>query len=397
MAGDEGVIEAPQPRRNLLYRQDEWRTKSFAANLDRLLARRATLSASEVADAGALALRLGQTDTALNLLQAAVQQHPQHFAIRANLGSAWHLAGNFAQAVEQLTQAVTLASPEQKPLEQLHLQLVRQRMQGATGLDRLFPVTYTTSHGHRLGKLPADELKKLPQNAVALVQKLALSFPQDGLLLWQLGELACIYGDYAIASELLDLSIGEYGLSSPHLRQARQAIKALLERNTVKQPGDQQLLHQEHGTPLRLEFKSRRPLIPKPLDVSALGSIKPGEPSLLLWPLLAETATTPNRFSPQFHSYLQKLSGKPVTLTGFLHPLTDDLDCTSFLLVENPIGCWYCTAPDLTGMVFITMKDNNTTRFTRDVIQVTGTLKLNNTDPEEFMFSIVDASVQQPR
>lgn len=35
--GHEGVIEAIEPRRNLLYRQDEWRTKSFAANLDRLL------------------------------------------------------------------------------------------------------------------------------------------------------------------------------------------------------------------------------------------------------------------------------------------------------------------------------------------------------------------------
>jgi ribosome biogenesis GTPase len=35
--GDEGVIEAIEPRRNLLYRQDEWKTKSFAANLDRLL------------------------------------------------------------------------------------------------------------------------------------------------------------------------------------------------------------------------------------------------------------------------------------------------------------------------------------------------------------------------
>ncbi|MEY4753912.1 MAG: hypothetical protein RJA44_1587, partial [Pseudomonadota bacterium] len=35
--GDEGVIEAIEPRRNLFYRQDEWRTKSFAANLDRLL------------------------------------------------------------------------------------------------------------------------------------------------------------------------------------------------------------------------------------------------------------------------------------------------------------------------------------------------------------------------
>ena len=36
-AGDEGVIERLEPRRNLLYRQDEWRTKSFAANLDQLL------------------------------------------------------------------------------------------------------------------------------------------------------------------------------------------------------------------------------------------------------------------------------------------------------------------------------------------------------------------------
>jgi ribosome biogenesis GTPase len=36
-AGDEGVIEGIEPRRNLLFRQDEWRTKSFAANLDQIL------------------------------------------------------------------------------------------------------------------------------------------------------------------------------------------------------------------------------------------------------------------------------------------------------------------------------------------------------------------------
>jgi len=33
-SGDGGVIDAMLPRRNLLYRQDDWRTKSFAANLD---------------------------------------------------------------------------------------------------------------------------------------------------------------------------------------------------------------------------------------------------------------------------------------------------------------------------------------------------------------------------
>lgn len=34
---DEGVVEGVLPRRSLLYRQDEWKTKAFAANIDRLL------------------------------------------------------------------------------------------------------------------------------------------------------------------------------------------------------------------------------------------------------------------------------------------------------------------------------------------------------------------------
>ncbi len=33
----QGVITAVLPRRNLLYRQDDWKTKAFAANLDRVL------------------------------------------------------------------------------------------------------------------------------------------------------------------------------------------------------------------------------------------------------------------------------------------------------------------------------------------------------------------------
>ncbi len=35
--GDGGVIEHIEARRNLLFRQDDWRTKSFAANLDQIL------------------------------------------------------------------------------------------------------------------------------------------------------------------------------------------------------------------------------------------------------------------------------------------------------------------------------------------------------------------------
>ena len=36
-SGDEGVIDAVLPRRNLFWRQDEWRSKAFAANIDQLL------------------------------------------------------------------------------------------------------------------------------------------------------------------------------------------------------------------------------------------------------------------------------------------------------------------------------------------------------------------------
>ena len=36
-SGDEGVIDAVLPRTNLLYRQDDWKTKAFAANIDQLL------------------------------------------------------------------------------------------------------------------------------------------------------------------------------------------------------------------------------------------------------------------------------------------------------------------------------------------------------------------------
>ena len=61
-SGEEGVIEHVEPRRNLLFRQDEWRTKAFAANLDQLLlvvAAAPTFSESQLARALIAAERAG--------------------------------------------------------------------------------------------------------------------------------------------------------------------------------------------------------------------------------------------------------------------------------------------------------------------------------------------------
>jgi len=53
-SGDEGVVEDIVARTNLLYRQDEWKTKAFAANIDQLLvvvAAEPTFSESQLARA----------------------------------------------------------------------------------------------------------------------------------------------------------------------------------------------------------------------------------------------------------------------------------------------------------------------------------------------------------
>ena len=61
-SGDEGVVEAVLPRQNLLYRQDAWKTKAFAANLDQLLvvvAAEPVFSESQLARALIAALAAG--------------------------------------------------------------------------------------------------------------------------------------------------------------------------------------------------------------------------------------------------------------------------------------------------------------------------------------------------
>ena len=374
----------------------------YQAALNRLVADRKqrALKAAELADMGALYLRLGQVDSALDVLRPAAVQYPLEFAIQANLGSAWQLAGQWEAAVEHLRQAVQLAPGEHKALEQLHLKLAlaRSKSTRSSGLDNLFGISFMSVDGkHRLGKLDRAEKGKLPANMVALTQRLALSFPQDARLLWQLGEQSVVYGDLNAAAMLFEQCVGEYGLDQPQLRAARQAVLAVQGADQPLTQTRAEEAHSGHGSGVRLEYRSRKPLIQQPFDAGKLTASGSGQPSLIVWPILAETAADSRRFHPTFHPYLKKLENKPVSLTGFLHPLTDDLDCTSFILVEYPIGCWYCTAPDLTGIVFVSMKPGSTAKFTRDVIQVTGTWKLNSSDPEEFLFSITDAAVNQAK
>ncbi len=322
-------------------------------------------TADEAADLGALHLRLGATQKAIGVLREARVRHPDHFALAANLGTAWQIAGDLDAALASLDDAVRLAPPKWKPAEEAHRKLVqlRQREKSPDDLDALFD---------------ADDPK-----ALALAQQLALWLPADGRLLWQLGELAHASGDVRTAANILDGCVSEFAMKSTtlraHRKQYRQAADALEARNQHAQPDD-------------ALFKSARPL-GRLFDEKQLPAIDVNGVNSLPWLALTET-TIARPFKPQFLKYLQKLDGKRVTLLGHMRPHGNEKggEVTSFLFTEYPVGCWFCEVPDAMSLVFVELADG--AAITRNAIRVEGVLKLNASDPEAYLFRIEDAKVK---
>jgi hypothetical protein len=303
--------------------------------------------------------------------------------------------GDLEQAATALQQSIRLAPGKCQRAEELQLRLVRQRQReakDAAGLDDLFGVRYVGDSGkYEAGQLTASERKKLPSDAVALAQQLALWLPADGRLLWQLGELAGAHGDVRTAANILEGCVGEFGLRDPELRQHRQATRALADELAKRaKPGDK-AAHELHAGAFKP--RSSRPLANQ-LDQSALPAIDATGINALPWSVVAAT-TIDRRYHPTFPKYLHELNGKQVTLTGFLQPLGDDPEAGAFMLIENPVGCWYCEMPDMTGIVFVELPAGQTRRATRDPVKVTGKLTLNDSDPENFLYTIGGVKIKR--
>src|SRR5216683_2742673 len=98
------------------------RYEEEAAKLEKF-ARERKLTADEAADLGALYVRLGEVARAIEVLRPAQRDHPQHFRLAANLGTAWQLNGDMQQAADCLTVAVRLAPGKYQKAEESHLKL----------------------------------------------------------------------------------------------------------------------------------------------------------------------------------------------------------------------------------------------------------------------------------
>jgi hypothetical protein len=362
-------------------------------------ARDRKLSADETADLGALYVRLGEPGKAVELLRAAQREHGQHFRVVANLGTAWQLHGDLVQAAACLQEAVKLAPGKLEKEEQLHLNLVRLRQHergGAQELDDLFGVKYRGDNGeYQAGRIAEAERKKLPVDAAALLQQLGLWLPADGRLLWQMAEVDNAYGDVRTAAAIMDGCVGDFGMRSAELRQHRQATRAAADELVKDFPpglNDAKTTHEGHVGGMKP--RSARPLLNR-LDAAALPSISISGVNPLPWAVINET-TLDRKYRPTFPKYLSELNGKQVELTGFMQPLTDEREMAAFLLIEYPVGCWYCEMPEVTGILLVELPPNKTRTYTRGLVKVTGTLALNGTDPENFLYTISKAQVSDP-
>ncbi len=356
-------------------------------------ARERKLNADEAADLGAVYLRLGEMGRALEVLRPAQRDNPTHFHLAANLGTAWQMQGDLSQAAACLQQAVRLAPGKWQPAEELHLKLVRLRARQAADaqtLDDLFGVHFVGASGKfEPGKLTEAERKRLPAEAVALVQQLALWLPADGRLLWQLGELAGAHGDVATAAAILEGCVTEFGLRDPELRAHRLAFRAAADERARAGSEDAKAVHEGHAGALKT--RSSRPLARK-VDQTPLPPVDPKGVNALPWSVIAET-TLDRQYRPTFASYLKELDGKQIQLNGFMQPLSDEQDAGSFLLIEYPVGCWYCEAPETTGIVLVELPAGKSRQPGRGLVRVTGRLTLNATDPENFLYTIREAKV----
>lgn len=352
--------------------------ESFVVELDGI-AKKRPLTATESADLGGLLIRLGKATKAIEVLRPAMRQFPDDFRLAANLGTAWQVSGDLTEASLALREAVRLAPERYQTGEKSHLRLVESRRKepkGTIGLDDLFGVSVSPANRT---KLPADD--------IATVQQLALWTPSDGRLLWLAAELAHAHGDDRIAAAMLDGVVTEFALTMPQVRERRQALRARADE-IAKLPDSEHAKYRGD-----VVFKSPRP-IRRTLDTRALPEIRPDGTNAIPWMVVAETAID-KPFRPKFHEHLRKLDGKKVSITGFMQPVTMDYEVTGFMLLEHPVGCWFCEVPEPTAIIYVELA-GKAVPVQRNRVKIAGTLKLNSTDPEEFLYTIKNATVGSP-
>jgi hypothetical protein len=113
---------------------------------------------------------------------------------------------------------------------------------------------------------------------------------------------------------------------------------------------------------------------------------------LLDWDVLAATSAG-GKFPPKYPANLEPADGQEVVLNGYMCPLDEAGEMNTFLLLEIPVGCFYCLAPAPTSLVLVELAGGRREPLHYDLMKVVGRWRLNRDNPEDFLYSIHDARI----
>ena len=239
---------------------NDYRARALKRIQDRKAKGVPNLTPEELAGNTADLILANRGDEALNLLQPLTRGRRAGFIPYTHLARAHAGRGEWREAADQ--QSVALRdvefpekfgrlSPEQlrwlKRVERdYYFPLLAHRADEARfarggsqpeDVDPLFPsvppprrptdpVRFEEANGeYRPGSMPEAERKKLPPDALAIVQQLVLWHPQDARLYWLLGELYNAEGDVEAAAKIMDECTFVMGYRSPVLRRHKLILQ----------------------------------------------------------------------------------------------------------------------------------------------------------------------------
>lgn len=98
-------------------------------------------------------------------------------------------------------------------------------------------------------------------------------------------------------------------------------------------------------------------------------------------------------YVPKFGDEVQKMSGKTVSLKGFIIPFEGMFEPKHIIISSLPIAaCFFCggSGPETVAEAYL----KEEVKYTAKPVTVTGRLELNNTDYDQLMYILRDAEVK---
>lgn len=92
---------------------------------------------------------------------------------------------------------------------------------------------------------------------------------------------------------------------------------------------------------------------------------------------------------------VQDLDGKQIEVSGFMMPINETQNITSFILIQSLWGCCFGQTPDANHMIVVHLTSGKTTEFSPDPIKVIGRFSVGETREEGYLISIYQLKAHQ--